>query len=171
MDEVRAWLRDCGTETIEHPGGTLYAHLNRVHDRLAAFGHEPWVQLAGLTHAAYSTDGFDLALLDHTDRDTLRDLVGARAEGLVYRYGSCDRSGTYPALPRARQILNRWTGRAEPLPFVTEFADLSVINELDVCDQDPAILARHGDYFRETFAGWADVLSPGVLGEMRRVFG
>ncbi|WP_343871201.1 DUF6817 domain-containing protein [Dactylosporangium roseum] len=27
-------MRQRGAETIDHPGGTLYAHLSRVHDRL-----------------------------------------------------------------------------------------------------------------------------------------
>ncbi len=31
---VRAWLRERGAEGIPHPGGTLYAHLSRVYDRL-----------------------------------------------------------------------------------------------------------------------------------------
>jgi hypothetical protein len=61
---VRTWLRARGAETVAHPGGTLYAHLGRVHDRLAALGHPPQVALAGLAHAAYGTDGFDLTLLD-----------------------------------------------------------------------------------------------------------
>jgi len=38
---VQAWLRERGAERIDHPGGTLYAHLVRVHDRLGALGHDP----------------------------------------------------------------------------------------------------------------------------------
>ncbi|MET8838127.1 DUF6817 domain-containing protein [Micromonospora sp. NPDC004540] len=34
--DTRTWLRGCGAEAIEHPGGTLYAHLCRVQERLAA---------------------------------------------------------------------------------------------------------------------------------------
>ncbi|HEY2795564.1 MAG TPA: hypothetical protein VGJ28_24595, partial [Micromonosporaceae bacterium] len=37
-DELRQLLRDRGAETIAHPGGTLYAHLNRVHDLLLTLG-------------------------------------------------------------------------------------------------------------------------------------
>ncbi|MGW3810698.1 DUF6817 domain-containing protein [Micromonospora sp. NPDC005113] len=78
--DMRAWLRDRGAENIEHPGGTLYAHLCRVQQRLAELGQEPDVQSAGLAHAVYGTDGFDVALLDWTDRGQLRDLIGADAE-------------------------------------------------------------------------------------------
>src|SRR5690349_17729944 len=94
-DDLRAWLRQRGAETIDHPGGTLYAHLSRVYDRLGRLGLGADVQLAGLAHAVYGTDGFDLVLLAPTDRGTLRDLVGDPAESLVYLYGACDRSRTW----------------------------------------------------------------------------
>ncbi|MET8363896.1 MULTISPECIES: DUF6817 domain-containing protein [unclassified Micromonospora] len=81
---VRGWLRDRGAEQIAHPGGNLYAHLCRVSDRLAALGCDGDVQAAGLTHAVYGTDGFDLTLLDRADRAVLRDLIGADAEERCY---------------------------------------------------------------------------------------
>jgi hypothetical protein len=168
---VRAWLRERGAETIDHPGGTLYAHLGRVHDRLGALGHGEHVQLAGLAHAAYGTDGFDLTLLDVADRDTLRTLAGAPAEALVYLYGACDRDRTWTALPATRQVWNRFTGRAETLAAeqVQPFADLSIVNELDVVEQDPVLAARFRDYFRAVFESWAPLASAPVLAEARRV--
>ncbi|WP_446211850.1 DUF6817 domain-containing protein [Micromonospora sp. IBSANI012] len=63
---ARSWLRRRGAEAIDHPGGTLYGHLCRVQERLAALGSDVATQLAGLTHAVYGTDGFDLALLDRS---------------------------------------------------------------------------------------------------------
>ncbi|MEU7586570.1 DUF6817 domain-containing protein [Micromonospora sp. NPDC049230] len=74
-EDVRAWLRRQGAEQITHPGGNLYTHLCRVSQRLAVLGCGGDVQAAGLTHAVYGTDGFDLALLDWADRAVLRDLV------------------------------------------------------------------------------------------------
>ncbi|MDG9673939.1 DUF6817 domain-containing protein [Micromonospora sp. DH14] len=47
-DGVRVWLRRHGAEQITHPGGTLYAHLCRVSERLAALGRSHDVQTAGL---------------------------------------------------------------------------------------------------------------------------
>jgi hypothetical protein len=173
MDDVLAWLRDHGTETVGHPGGTLYTHLRRVHDRLGVLGHDRWVQLAGLTHAAYSTDGFDLALTDHRDRGPLRDLIGNQAEDLVHRYGSCDRSRTWIALPQTRQVRNRWSDRSDPLPadVATAFADLSIINELDVLDHDASIAARYSTYFRDLFTSWEGLASPAAVAEVRRALG
>ena len=170
-ETVKAWLRQHGAETIEHPGGTLYAHLGRVHDRLGALGHGPQVRLAGLAHAAYGTDGFDLTLLDVTDRAPLRELVGERAEALIYLYAACDRSRTWKALPDTRQVWNRFTDRAETLApdQIQPFTDLSIVNELDVAEQDPGIAQRYGAYFRTLFESWAPLASPPVVAQARLV--
>jgi hypothetical protein len=147
--------------------------VGRVHDRLGALGHGPQVRLAGLAHAAYGTDGFDLTLLDVADRAPLRDLVGERAEALIYLYGGCDRSRTWKTLPQTRQVWNRFAGRAETPDGdqLQPFADLSIVNELDVVEHDPGIARRYGDYFRTLFESWAPLASAPVLAEARRVLG
>ncbi|XVS60965.1 DUF6817 domain-containing protein [Actinosynnema sp. CA-299493] len=169
--DVRAWLRQCGAESIDHPGGTLYAHLSRVHDRLGGLGLGADVRLAGLAHAAYGTDGFALALLDPADRTTLRDLIGESAERLVYLYGACDRDLTWPRLADTGEVWNRFTGGSERLDrdWLRPFVDLSIVNELDVVEQDPAVARKHGDYFRSLFTSWARVASAQVTAEAERV--
>ena len=169
--QVRAWLRERGTETIEHPGGTLYAHLCRVQQRLAALGHDRDVQAAALTHAAYGTDGFDLALLFWQERDTLRELIGPDAEELVHLYGACDRDLSWPDLATTHRITDRFTGAVVRLTDwqLTPFVDLSIVNELDVLEQDPSLLAAHRAYFTGLFAAWEPVTSPAVATEARRV--
>jgi hypothetical protein len=169
--DIDALLRDQGAELVEHPGGTLYAHLRRVHDRLVTLGLDVDVARAGLTHATYGTDGFDLALLPLTERATLRALIGDSAEWLVYRYGACDRKRTWRALASSFTIWDRFTGTAslaeqgELRPFV----DLTIVNELDMLEQDCSAAERYGDYFRSLFASWADLASPAVLDDARRV--
>jgi hypothetical protein len=171
--DMRAWLRQRGAETIDHPGGTLYAHLSRVHDRLGRLGQGADVQLAGLAHAAYGTDGFDLVLLDPADRTTLRDIVGESAERLVHLYGACDRGRTWRRLPETGEVWNRFTHEVEsPGPALLQpFADLSIVNELDVVEQDPAVGEKFGDYFRSLFTSWDQIASPQVTAEARRVLG
>ncbi|HEX5205088.1 DUF6817 domain-containing protein [Paractinoplanes rhizophilus] len=172
-DAVLAWLRDRGAESVPHAGGSLYEHLGRVADRLAGHGGSPACCLAALTHAAYGTDGFPVVLLDVAERQVLRELIGAEAEEMVYRYGGCDRGRTWRALPATGLIWSRFTGHSEsPTPAgVRAFADLSIVNELDVYERSPEIAAKAGDYFRSVFPTWAPVASPEVMADARRVFG
>lgn len=60
-DQAIALLRKLGAADIAHPGGTLVAHLQRVQRQLAEWGARPALQLAGLCHAFYGTDGFPTA--------------------------------------------------------------------------------------------------------------
>ncbi|CAA9220621.1 MAG: hypothetical protein AVDCRST_MAG57-559 [uncultured Blastococcus sp.] len=170
-DDLAALLRDRGAEGIEHPGGTLAAHLERVQRRLAALGLDEHVQLAARAHAVYGTAGFDVRLLAPDERPTLAGIIGARAELLVHRYGACDRGRTWPELPTTHQLHDRHTGTAELLPGgdLRDLADLSLVNELDVAEHVPGFLAEHGAYFRRLTELWAPVLSPAVLAEARRV--
>ncbi|RIV39107.1 DUF6817 domain-containing protein [Micromonospora radicis] len=171
--DVRGWLRERGAERVEHPGGTLYAHLCRVQQRLADLGHDAHVQAAGLTHAVYGTDGFDVALLDRGDRDRLRELIGADAEALVYLYGAGDRKRSWRRLAATGEIFDRFTGQRHVVRpgQLTALVDLSIVNELDVLAQLPALLDRHRTYFAELFAGWAPATSPAVRAEVVRLFG
>ncbi|HEX5541875.1 MAG TPA: hypothetical protein VFX60_09980 [Micromonospora sp.] len=171
--DVWAWLRQRGAEAVEHPGGSLYAHLSRVHDRLGRLGLEADVQLAGLTHAVYSTDGFDVVLLDRTERATLQNLIGEPAECLVYLYGVCDRRRSWQRLPSTSEVWDRFTGRARTLSpgQLQQFVDLNIVNELDVIEQSPAIAEKYGAYFRSLFACWSAVASSQVTSEAQRVLG
>lgn len=173
VDDVREWLRKCGAESIPHAGGSLYEHLGRVAERLAERGASSALCLAALTHAAYGTDGFPVVLLDAADRQTLRGLIGTEAEEIVYRYGGCDRGRTWRALPSTGVIWSRFTGHSEsPTPAqLRDFADLSIVNELDVCERSPSIAASAGDYFRSVFPTWGPLASPAVLADARRVLG
>jgi hypothetical protein len=171
--DVRTWLRERGAETIAHPGGHLYAHLSRVHDRLGRLGLDADVRLAGLAHAAYGTDGFDVVLLDRADRTTLRELLGEPAEAQVYRYGASDRRRTWARLAETRATVDRFTGQVETLDEqrLRAYADLSIVNEVDIAEQDPSFVDRYGNHLRPLFAAWSTIASPAVIADARRVFG
>ena len=170
-DDALTWLRARGAESIEHAGGSLYEHLQRVAARLEGHGADEDACLAALTHAAYGTDGFPLVLLDVTERAVLRELIGTAAEAAVYRYGGCDRGRTWRALPATGVIWSRFTAHAEsPTPAeLRVFADLSIVNELDVCERSAEIAAKAGDYFRSLFPTWEPIASPSVMADCRRV--
>lgn len=165
-------LRERGAEAIEHPGGTLYTHLIRIFERLTRHGASPELQYAGLAHAVYGTDGFDVVLLDRLDRQPLRALVGLETELLIYRYGGCDRSRTWSELAEAKQVWSRFDGSGATLtpPELRAFVDLSIVNELDVIERSPAMAEKYGDYFRDLFATWRPLASPQVMADADAVF-
>ncbi|MGW5655895.1 DUF6817 domain-containing protein [Streptomyces humi] len=161
-DRAVAFLRGLGAAEISHPGGTLLVHLQRVQDRLAAWGARPALQLAGLCHAFYGTDGFPAALLSLDRRAELAEVIGAEAEEIVYLYASCDRKATYPALADPGAVFrDRFTGRDRvPGPrLCRDFAELSAANELDLACVDPAFHERWAAALLTLFTRFRPLLS------------
>ncbi|MER6710216.1 DUF6817 domain-containing protein [Streptomyces sp. NPDC006386] len=157
-----ALLREFGAAEIDHPGGTLLAHVQRVQEQLAVWDARPALQLAGLCHAFYGTDGFPAALLSPDRRDELAAVIGAEAEGIVYLYASCDRKATYPALADAdAPFHDRFTGHARiPEPQLRrDFAELSAANELDLARIDPAFREKWGSELLALFTRFRPLLS------------
>lgn len=154
MTEVEEFLLAKGALDVDHPGGTLLAHLRRTHDVLYAWGARPELRLAGLAHAAYGTDGFPRGLMDIAERPTLVGLIGSAAEEIVYAYGSCDRGFTYPLLTEPQpRLRDRFTGEvSEPSPQqVRDLVELTFANELDVLAHNGDLLTKHGDALRSLF--------------------
>ncbi|WP_248488871.1 DUF6817 domain-containing protein [Tsukamurella sp. PLM1] len=149
MDAGTDWLDSHGAGRVAHPGGTLRDHLLRVADRLAAWQLPQAVQTAGLTHAAYGTAGFDDQLIPFTARAELRVVIGEDAENIVYQYGACDRSTSYPQFPGCDPfVLNdRFTGRALTLTDAETraFVALTFANEIDVMQHNTSLAQKHGD--------------------------
>ncbi|MFI5689640.1 DUF6817 domain-containing protein [Streptomyces sp. NPDC051636] len=173
--QARALLARLNADDIPHPGGTLLAHCERVRARLSTWGARPALQLAGLCHAFYGTDGFPSALLPSARRHELREAVGEEAEAIVYLYGSCDRKATYPRL-RAdlnSPFRNRFTSRdehASPLR-ARDFADLTAANELDLAAHDPTFHAHHAPALLALFTDLRPLLSPPAWQDCERVLG
>ncbi|MBE8523084.1 alpha/beta fold hydrolase [Amycolatopsis sp. H6(2020)] len=130
-----ALLRDLGAGQVDHPGGNLLDHLQRVREQVAGWGGSWRARLAALCHAAYGTDGFPHPLLPPDRRTRLRAAVGDDAEALVYLYGACDRSKTYAHLGTTPlPLTDRFTGEVVSLAAddLADFALLTIANELDL---------------------------------------
>ncbi|MCF2526773.1 DUF6817 domain-containing protein [Yinghuangia soli] len=167
-------LRDLGAEDIAHSGGNLFDHLVRVHDRLAEWGADRTLRLAGLCHAFYGTDGFAVALYGLERRAELAALIGAEAEELVYFYASCDRRASYPGLPDEQgEFVDRFSGvRYRPeLRLRRAFAELTVANELDFVAVNPLFDEIEAEGYYALFAPWLPLLSPAACGEVERAYG
>jgi hypothetical protein len=162
-DDAAHFLTTLGAGAIAHLGGTLLDHLLRVRALLAGWGARRELQVAGLCHATYGTDGFPTALLPLDRRAELAAVIGPEAERLVYAYASCDRRATYPALADEGHAVfrDRFTGRSY-VPSVgmrCDFAELTAANELDLVLTDPVFADRWGAELLRLFTRLRPLLS------------
>ena len=142
-------------ERIAHPGGTLLEHLDRVAALLAEWDVGAPVQLAGLCHAAYGTDGFATPLLRLDERALLAETIGSEAEQLVYLYASCDREQVYPQLAGpVADFADRFTGtrHVPPAAALRAFVEITAANELDVVRLNRELADQHGAGLAALFA-------------------
>ncbi|MFB0630987.1 DUF6817 domain-containing protein [Streptomyces sp. AB3(2024)] len=165
-DRVSAALRlleELGASTADHPGGTLGAHLRRVREQLERWDARPALQLAGLCHAFYGTDGFATAPLPLGQRSRLAEVIGAEAESIVYFYASCDRDASYPSLADAGSpFRDRFTG-ARFVPTLRrrrDFVELTAANEVDIARVDGDFRARWGADLLSMFTRLRPLMSP-----------
>ncbi|MGI5377381.1 DUF6817 domain-containing protein [Streptomyces sp. CA-251387] len=179
--QAESLLKDLGAADIPHPGGTLLAHLRRVRTRLAAWNARPALQLAGVCHAFYGTDGFPTALLPLDRRGDLVGAIGAEAEAIVYFYGACDRKATYPVLAdQGSEVRDRFTGRwhTPGVRLRRDFAEITAANELDLADHDPKFREQYGADLFSLFSrfrpllsepAWKDCLTLDFTGRSRHI--
>lgn len=161
---IEEFLRSHGAADEPHPGGTLLEHLRRVRRRLAEWGAPPEVQMAGLCHATYGTDGFPKSHLRHDRREVLTALIGERAEAIVFLYAACERRATYPRFGRDEPICvrNRFTD-AEHVPESAQlraFAEITAANELDIVAHDPETAKKYGAGLARLLDRMSPLLSP-----------
>ena len=80
---------------IKHSGRVLLDHLRGTHDLLWLWGNDADVCAAGLFHSIYGTNKFRTKAWPLADRDTIRNLIGKRAEHLVYEFCTVDRPAAF----------------------------------------------------------------------------
>ena len=160
-----------GANRIEHPGGTLLDHVTRVRALLEQWGARRALQSAGLCHAFYGTDGFHTALLDLSQRNELRHMIGEEVEQIVYLYASCDRRYAYLRLAAVTldEFRDRLTGAilTPSRQSLSDFMELTFANELDIARHNLDFVTTHGSrllaFFKRTRglvseAAWSDCL-------------
>lgn len=173
-DQALKLLKSAGAETIEHPGGTLLAHLHRVSTLLTTWNARPPLVSAGLCHAFYGTDGFAVALLPLDQRAILAQAIGPEAEELVYFYASCDRKATYRTLAQPdATFTNRFTGEHlhPTLQQRRDFAELTAANELDIAAVSAPMRDQYGADLLALFTRWRTLLSEPAWAHVGSVLG
>ena len=86
------YLKELGCHKVYHGKGkkyTLLEHLNDVKNILKRHNHPEYLQNAGLFHSVYGTTYFKPKMTQ--DRETIRSLIGEKAENLVYLFCNIDR--------------------------------------------------------------------------------
>ena len=168
-------LHDMGAGEFKHLNGTLEAHLLGTEALLAAWGAPDHVRTAGLFHAAYGTAGFEEAMVNLSQRQSIAELIGEKAERLVYLYGCCDRNLYYPLIgtPTATQLPNRWLGTMEALSLqdVRGLCELTAANELEIAAASEVFRQQHGASLSELFGRMGPHLSDAAHSMAKRVLG
>ncbi len=91
-DEYRTFLTEkTHTDKIGHSGRSLFDHLAGTHNLLHLWGNEEAVCTAGLFHSIYGTKHFRHKTWPLSDRETIRNLIGHRAETLAYIFCTATR--------------------------------------------------------------------------------
>jgi hypothetical protein len=134
-----SFLRANGAEGLEHPGGSLFDHLERTAEILAGWNARPAMVLAGLCHAIYGTDGFPHPLAALTARDEIREMLGTETEAIVYLYAASDRTVTWPHIGERRPVpcRDRFTDvhRTLTAAEAQDYWELTTANEFDLKDR------------------------------------
>ncbi|HCA86122.1 MAG TPA: hypothetical protein DEQ61_11840 [Streptomyces sp.] len=167
-------LRALGADSLDHPGGSLLAHVQRVREQLGQWNARPALQLAGLCHTCYGTDGSAAVLLPLDRRAQLAATIGAEAERLVYFYASCDRRASYPALAEPGSVFHDRFSGSTFVPTVRQrrdFAELTAANELDIARVNPGFRTRWGQDLAALFTRLRPLLSEHAWQECRTVLG
>ena len=163
---VENYISQAGGNLIDHPGGTLAAHLGRIAAMLQSWDLERSVVDAGHLHAAYGTEGFGIAIGNSVGQVELIDLVGEEAEELISLYCRCDRNASYSSWVSDKPyVVDRENGNIVSINDVQRKAliNITVANETDVLAHDPDLMKQHGKSLAALFGGWRKYLSRPAL--------
>jgi hypothetical protein len=98
LDELLDYLVDLGADDTQHTHGSLRQHLRGTYGLLREWQAPERLCLAGLFHSVYGTETFTKTTVPLEQRETIRQLIGADAEELVYLWGRMRRASLYQNL-------------------------------------------------------------------------
>ena len=82
-------IENLNTVKVKHGDKTFYDHLCNVEKILRICGCDEDVCIAGLYHSIYGTSNFEKQTIN--DRKKIQDVIGIRAENLVYIFCNASR--------------------------------------------------------------------------------
>ncbi len=168
--EMTDFLVGLGIDKVAHSGKTFLAHLLGVYRDLESWGCDYEVCRAGMFHSLYGTEPFQEFKLPLERRSEVRELIGERAERLVYLNCSMTRATFDESIEKDEgpyTMVDRFTG--QEVEFSTQdFTDLATVHLCDWLEQ----VVRHDawDRRRRGFRRLADLLSGVAKESYERVF-
>ena len=132
-DRISDFLESCGARRRRHSGRSLYEHLRGTERLLRNWNCAEETCLAGLFHSIYGTNAFRHSSLDTSRRAILVELIGARAEQLVYLFHACERPRALLDALRLHGVVSRLNGRFLELtePDLTSLVEVECANLME----------------------------------------
>ena len=138
---IVAELEQRGAGRLAHGRWSLLGHLLGTHALLAGWSQARHIVLMGLFHSVYSTEAYAPRLFAPGERDRVRELIGARAERLVYLFSQTARADVVALLPAASatpatelELHSRTTGGSFAVT-PSELAELAVVHVANTAEQ------------------------------------
>ncbi|MBQ4845068.1 DUF6817 domain-containing protein [Pseudoalteromonas sp. MMG005] len=165
LDERIKQLQSFGSEEFAHINGSLTQHLVGTYKILERWGREEALCLAGLFHAVYGSDPTRAELLGTDQRVEIAEMIGQRAEALVYLFCSCDKPYVLPQIGSESRVnfRDRFSGAVMQFPpeLLNDFCELTIANDLDVARN------KEQEYYHEDILNMFRRMYPMVSAEVR----
>jgi hypothetical protein len=145
MTVVEKFLRDLMPDEILHSGGSLLSHLVNTSRLLSNWGCREDICNAGMLHSVYGTEYFHAGFVS-PPRETVRAVVGAEAEYLIYLNSVLCHESLYANVSSMKRfaVLDRSQGLTIPVTFET-IAALYTIDLANTLEQLPRVSLSVGE--------------------------
>ncbi len=123
---------------LPHGGGSFAEHLTGTWRILALWDQPEFMCRAGLMHSVYATVFYPHALYTLDQRDTVRALVGERAERLIHWFSVLDRRRLWKisdAIPEDGLDVDEFGSERSHHLTASEIAELLVLEMANLADQ------------------------------------
>ncbi|MHB1559824.1 MAG: DUF6817 domain-containing protein [Isosphaeraceae bacterium] len=168
---LTGFLVSLGIQDVPHTEKSYLGHLIAVYRELEAQGFSLDVCRAGMFHSIYGTEKFQGFTLPLERRGEVRELIGERAERLVYLNCAMDRASFDGAIERGDEpfrITDRLSGDEVTLSR-EDFDDLVRVHLFDWLEQVPR--SKEWNYRRDSYRRMAERLGPRAVEAFARTYG
>lgn len=136
LEQCIEFLNDRGVQKTKHSGRTLYVHLKRTFDILKAANLSEDVCFAGLFHSIYGNNIFTHKAVEHSERQTLKALIGDYSELLVWTFCALERPFSLQTYVKGEKILKHsdgsdWVVNEKDAELFEDLLSIEAANLLD----------------------------------------